>query len=184
MNRESTRRVRYRVDWLEMQSRPTRPAAQVPVGENITLTEAENFPQWFFFAMYDAVGQNYDWEDMHHFPSEDVNRLLDDEKTRMFTMGRHGWPQGFFLLDLRTEFVSDIAYFGLVEQAIGKRLGGWLLDQALKIGWESNSVKKMTVNTCTLDHRRARQLYESRGFRLARSAYRERFVSTERPQLK
>jgi hypothetical protein len=33
-----------------------------------------------------------------------------------------GWPQGFFMLDRREAGICDLAYFGLVPEAVG---AGW-----------------------------------------------------------
>ncbi len=176
--------LRYRVDWLEMRSPPESAPVPVPPGEDIFLAEAEEFPPWFFFAMYDAVGRDYEWEDMHLAPRGEVEGFLGDSKTRMFTMMRHGWPQGFFVLDARAAGICGISCFGLVEQAVGKGLGGWLLDQAVNIGWGSEGVRKMTVNTCTLDHPHARKLYEGRGFRLVASEDRRRMPATRRSRVR
>jgi hypothetical protein len=46
-----------------------------------------------------------------------------------------GWPQGFFMLDWRDAGLCDLAYFGLVPQAIGRGLGWWLLQCAILTGW-------------------------------------------------
>jgi hypothetical protein len=35
-----------------------------------------------------------------------------------------GWPQGFFMLDWREAGICDLAYFGLVPEAVGAGLGG------------------------------------------------------------
>ena len=104
----------YRVDWLEMRARPETVPVPAPPGEAVSLTEAEGFPRWYFFALYDAVGQDYVWEDMHLAPRGEVRRFLNDGRTRMYTMTRQGWPQGFFLLDTREPGICDISYFGLV----------------------------------------------------------------------
>ena len=116
----------------------------------------------------------YFWEDMHLERPEIVQEFLCDSRVRMYTMIRWGWPQGFFLLDSRQNAVCDISYFGLVPEAIGRSLGGWMLDQALEIAWKAKDMKKVTVNTCTLDHPHARNLYHGRGFRVVRSEQRQR----------
>jgi GNAT superfamily N-acetyltransferase len=82
-----------------------------------------------------------------------------------------GWPQGFFLLDWRSAGRCDLAYFGLVPQAVGRGLGSWLLQSAILTGWARDGVEKMTVNTCTLDHPRA-LIYSKRASASRRSAHR------------
>lgn len=167
----------YQVSWLELDTQPIK-KLQIPNGEEIFLVRATEIPLWFFFAMYDAVGKNYLWEDMHLVPESETKQFLNDEQVCMFTMIRQGWPQGFFMHDTRVRGICEISYLGLVEAAIGKGLGGWLLDQAVTIGWQVNGVTKITVNTCTLDHANAMPLYLGRGFCVIRTENRQRTIPT------
>ena len=169
-------RVRYRVTWLEMADPPGGGPRPMPNGEHVEVVEAVGFPEWLFFALYDAVGEGYAWDDMHEADPGDVSDLLGDPRSSLFLMYRSGWPQGFHLLDNRDPTVCEIAYFGLVEQAIGRGLGGWLLDDAIRRGWSKPAVTKLSVNTCTLDHPAALQLYSSQGFKPVRSEERTRVL--------
>jgi len=156
--------VRYTVTWLEMTDRPAYPRPPAPVGRPAALLRAESPPPWFFLGLYDAVGRDYAWEDMH---SEDEAALADwlaDGRTALYTLMRDGWPHGFFMLDARKEGVCDLSYFGLVPQALGTGLGRFLLESAVHTGWDIPGTEKMTVNTCTLDHPRALGLYQRAGF--------------------
>jgi len=75
-----------------------------------------------------------------------------------------GWPGGFFMLDTREPGTYDLAYFGLVPEAIGRGLSHWFLSSAVHMGWDRPEVQRMTVNTNTLDHPRALTLYQKMGF--------------------
>ncbi len=168
--------VGYQITWLELVAAPGKEPAK-PAGEqSVEVVEAAGFPEWLFFALYDAVGKDYAWDDMHEANPGEVSALLGHESTTLHLMLRCGWPQGFFLLDNRVNGICDIAYFGLVEQAMGKGLGGWLLDQAIAHAWSLGNVSKLTVNTCTLDHPSALHLYWGRGFRTVRSENRSRIL--------
>ena len=46
-------------------------------------------------------------------------------------------------------------------------LGGWLLQSAIELAWDKGP-KKLTVNTCTLDHPKALPLYQKMGFQPTR----------------
>lgn len=179
----SEHRLRYRVDYFELLTPPNRPPVSILSEQGIQMARAKVIPVWYFFALYDAVGHEYQWEDMHLKDREDVQKFLDDDRVEMHTMLRDGYPQGFFLLDWRQLGICDIAYLGLVREAIGNGLGGWLLDCALDIGWRWEGVAKMTVNTCTLDHPSARYLYEGRGFSYVRSQIRQREPSKFRSHM-
>ena len=59
------------------------------------------------------------------------------------------------------------AYFGLMPEFMGRRLGPYLLRWAVDAAW-STQPDKVTVNTCTLDHPKALSLYQKVGFRPVR----------------
>ena len=66
-------------------------------------------------------------------------------------------------LDFRVEGLGQLAYFGLIPEYIGRRLGYFFLYHATMIAW-SRPISKFLVNTCTLDHPRALPLYQRMGF--------------------
>lgn len=154
----------YTVTWLEMTERPSFPWPHLPAGDPASLLKADDPPVWFFLGLYDAVGRDYAWEDMHERSEEDLARWLHNPGTSLYTLMKNGWPHGFFMLDHRKPGICDIAYFGLVPQAVGRGLGRFLLESAVLTGWDLPGVEKMTVNTCTLDHPRALGTYQRCGF--------------------
>ena len=157
-------RVEYRVTWLEMTERPGFGWPPMPLGQEAALLKAEAPPAWYFLALYSAVGEDYAWTDRHDTPREELAAWLAYPGVALYTLMGHGWPQGFFVLDSREEGICDLAYFGLVPQAIGKGLGSWLLQAAILTGWERPGTRRRTVNTCTLDHPRALIRYQRFGF--------------------
>ncbi|BAS10948.1 acetyltransferase [Arthrobacter sp. Hiyo4] len=64
----------------------------------------------------------------------------------------------------------EIRYFGLSEQAIGRGLGGRLLEHGITAAWSLTQrfhlpqVSRVWVHTCTLDGPAALANYQSRGF--------------------
>jgi GNAT superfamily N-acetyltransferase len=73
-----------------------------------------------------------------------------------------GVPAGYAELDGRVEGEIELAYFGLVPDFIGQRLGPWLLDWAVRRAWIG--ARRVWVHTCTLDHPGALAMYERAGF--------------------
>jgi len=169
--------VTYTITWLEMSHRPTFPRPVQPVGKPAALLKAERPPAWFFLKLYDAVGRDYAWEDMHGEPEAELDAWLADPNTALYTLMRDGWPHGFFMLDHRTKGICNLAYFGLVPQALGSGLGRFLLESAVHTGWDMPDVERMTVNTCTLDHPRALGLYQRVGFTPIRRSEHTRLLS-------
>jgi hypothetical protein len=134
---------------------------------DIRLERAIDPPVWYFLSLYDAVGRDYEWQDRFDQAESDpaaLQAFVRDPDVVIWTALKHGWPHGFFVLDWRQEGVCDLAYFGLVPQAVGDGLGRALLETALATGWARDGVTRMTVNTCTLDHPRALSLYQKLGF--------------------
>jgi GNAT superfamily N-acetyltransferase len=56
----------------------------------------------------------------------------------------------------------QLAYFGLLPEFLGRRLGGWFLSESIARAWEWNA-RRVWVHTCSLDHPAALANYEARG---------------------
>ena len=171
--------VRYEITWLEMTSPPRSKARELPQGESVHLIECREPPAWWFLSLYDAVGRDYAWDDMQELASEEVIGFLRSPDMLLGAMIRDGWPQGFYLLDSRKQGLCELAYFGLVPEAVGRGLGSWLLSAAIQRGWSQWEVSKLTVNTCSLDHPRAIGLYVNSGFTPIRTESRERVLKRD-----
>ncbi len=174
-------RVPFTITYLEMAQRPAYGPAQLP--GDIRLERAIDPPVWFFLSLYDAVGREYEWQDRFIQAEEDpaaLQAFVRDPDVVIWTAMKHGWPQGFFMLDRREAGVCDLAYFGLVPQAVGTGLGRTLLQTAIATGWADDGVAKMTVNTCTLDHPAALALYQKMGFTPVRREERIRILAHDR----
>ena len=73
---------------------------------------------------------------------------------------------GFFELIAHNEKKEvEIAYFGLLEEFHNKKLGSYLLSQAIKKSFVEN-INRVWVHTCTLDHKNALKNYISRGMKI------------------
>ncbi|MEE9454334.1 MAG: GNAT family N-acetyltransferase [Paracoccaceae bacterium] len=174
--------ISYTVTFLEMTARPSYPYPPMPTGGPTVLLAADAPPAWHFLNMYDAVGTSHEWTDQHQKPVAEVTAFLHDPDVTMFTLMRTGWPAGFFILDARRTQECDLAYFGLVPEALGLGLGKYLLNTAILMGWEMPDVQKMTLNTNSLDHPRALPLYQKAGFTPVRREEHKRVLSRDRTQ--
>jgi GNAT superfamily N-acetyltransferase len=173
--------VTYTVTWLEMTARPTRPHAPAPATPATSVLRADAPPVWFFLALYDAVGRDYAWDDLHAEAEDKLKVMLHDPAVSMYTLMAAGWPHGFFLMDWRQPGRAELAYFGLVPQAIGRGLGAFFLDTAIRTGWDRPGVERLTVNTCTLDHPRALARYQKHGFGAVGQEQRTRILRRDLP---
>lgn len=173
-------RVDYTITYLAMETRPHYDWPHLPLGSTAALLKAEEPPVWWFLALYDAVGKDYAWEDIHSWEHAEIHEWLTSNQMSLYTLLDHGWPQGFFMLEDMGDDVVDLSYFGMVPEAVGRGLGGWLLKTAILTAWDREGIRKLTVNTCTLDHPRALALYQKNGFMPVRREETSRLLTRDR----
>ncbi|QDL90760.1 GNAT family N-acetyltransferase [Paroceanicella profunda] len=154
----------YTVTWLEMAERPSWPRPSLPGTVPTMLLAAEAPPVRWFLSLYEGVGAAYQWDDWQKRPAAELEAFVSHPDVTIYTLMRQGWSAGFFMLDSRVDGVCDLAYFGLMPEAVGAGLGGWFLRTAIHTGWDRPGTRKLTVNTCTLDHPAALPLYQKCGF--------------------
>ena len=173
-------KVDYTITWLEMTARPSFDWPHLPVGATAALLKADKPPVWWFLALYDAVGRDYAWEDIHKREHAELEGWLHKDAVSLYTLLDHGWPQGFFLIERQEAGVIDLAYFGMVPEVVGRGLGSWLMKTAILTAWDQPGATKVTVNTCTLDHPRALALYQKNGFTPVRREDKSRILARDR----
>lgn len=178
-SRRAGESVDYRVTFLEMDARPKYAWPHTPTGMTGALLKADSPPVWYFRALYDAVGRDYAWTDLHASEDTDIAAWLASPDVALYSLINHGWPQGFFLLDWRAGDSCELAYFGMVPQATGRGFGRWMLRTAILTAWARDEVRKLTVNTCTLDHPRALIHYQANGFIPVRQEDRARVLTRD-----
>jgi GNAT superfamily N-acetyltransferase len=180
MRHRAGEEVEITVTYLEMTARPSHPRPHLPAGPTAALVAAETPPVWYFLALYDAVGAEYEWTDQHAKPRDELAAFLADPSVTLYSFLRAGWPQGFFVLDARGRARCDLAYVGLVAGAIGQGLGRFLLLTAVHAAWDRPGVERVTVNTNSLDHPRALPLYQQAGFVPVRREVQRRMLTRDR----
>ena len=76
---------------------------------------------------------------------------------------------GYFELIFNQETrEAEIAYFGILKDYFGKKLGGYLLSEAIKLSFNIGYTR-IWVHTCSLDHKNALLNYQSRGMKVFKS---------------
>jgi len=149
------------ITYLEMTQPPFDPPPTVP--EGVTLQQVEHCSVAFYRFFYDTVGQDWLWYERRLLNDDELRAVLDDPAVTIHVAYRGGAPVGFFELDARQAGVVDLAYFGLLPEAIGQRIGPWLLRAALGLAWLQRP-GRVTVNTNSLDHPAALPTYRKAGF--------------------
>ena len=74
-----------------------------------------------------------------------------------------GAPAGMAEIDERNLEASELKFFGLAPDFIGRGLGRYFFTNILDLAW-SHAPKKLRLETCTLDHPAALPLYQKTGF--------------------
>ena len=163
MNKSATEIIKYRVTYLEMKKPPSFDWPKV-LKYKLNILKAENIPSWYFLFFYKQVGKKYYWTDWLNKSEKELNSFVSDKNVFFYTLIKDGWPAGFFMLDYREKKICNLSFLGLVEEAIGLGLGEYLLKTAILTAWDSKKIESLTVNTCSLDHKRALHLYQKNGF--------------------
>jgi len=172
--------IAYAITFLEMDERPRAPLPPRPANLVAAILASRNPPLDYFLYLYTQVGGPHEWTDRLQCPREETRDFVSNPAVSLHTLMLDGWPGGFFMLDVSDPPVCELAYFGLVPQAIGRGLGYWFLATAVDTGWAMPGIERMTVHTNTLDHPRALGLYQKVGFRPIRREERQRILSRER----
>ncbi len=151
------------VTFLEMTERPTRPTTPIPSG-SYALMRVEKPTAAFYRFLYNTVGEPWFWIDRKKLTDAVLLPEITDPKVELFVLYAGGQPAGYVELDRRQAPDVGIAYFGLIPDFIGRGLGKYLLNWAVDQAW-SYGPRKVTVETCSLDHPRALSEYQRAGFR-------------------
>jgi GNAT superfamily N-acetyltransferase len=153
--------IEVTVTFLEMASSPTH-LPPLPLNQNVALLAARDPQLHFYRYLLDRVGRRWKWERSLRLSDEVLAGELAQPGRDVRVLYLDGAPAGFF--DIRpTPEETEIAYFGLMDHAVGRGLGRWFLGAAIGAAWQTKP-KKVVVQTCTLDHPAALPLYQKLGF--------------------
>jgi GNAT superfamily N-acetyltransferase len=159
------------ITFLDMHEPPRRPAVDHPAGA-VHLERAAPPTPSFYRYLYTSVGEPWLWHERRLMCDAELREIIVDPQVEVHVLYVDGTPAGYAELDRREPDRTNLAYFGLMPEFIGRRLGAWFLDQSIRLGW-AGGTRRLTVNTCTFDHPRALPLYQSLGFRPYRQVERE-----------
>ena len=115
---------------------------------------------------YKEVGKKHRWTDRLIWSDKKWIEYLEDTRVNTYILKSNKDLIGYFeQIFYKDELDCEIAYFGILEEYIGKKLGGYLLSEAIKISFSIGS-KRIWVHTCSLDHKNALKNYLSRGMKI------------------
>jgi len=134
--------------------------------ENIILEKVDppDFQLNKFF--YKEIGKNHRWMDRLSWTDKNWINYINSLGVETYILKNKEDLIGYFEQNFNNQKLEcEIAYFGILEEYFGKKLGGYLLSEAIKKSFEKKS-KRVWVHTCTLDHKHALNNYISRGMKI------------------
>ncbi len=154
--------------FLEMNSMDELKAKARP--DNIEVVESQ-IPEFRFNRyLYQLVGEQWQWTDKLAWSDEQWREYAERGDLRTWVARSKGSIAGYYELQKQDNHDVELAYFGLAPKFIGMGLGGYFLSHAIESAWSWEPIKRLTVNTCTLDHHSALQNYQARGFKIFKTS--------------
>ena len=133
----------------------------------IKLIEPTDFQLNKFF--YKNIGKKHKWIDRLIWSEEQWIKYVSSKNVKTFVLKNNKDLVGFFELIIHFEKKEvEIAYFGILEEYQNKKLGSFLLSDAIKKSFHEN-VERVWLHTCSLDHKNALNNYLSRGMKIFKS---------------
>ena len=115
---------------------------------------------------YKQIGQNHHWIDRLVWDDKKWIDYVSNPNVFTFVLKNNENIAGFFeLIYHKNKLEIEIAYFGLLKDFMAKKLGGYMLTEAIKISF-SYKAKRVWVHTCSLDHKNALNNYLARGMKI------------------
>ena len=115
---------------------------------------------------YKQIGKNYQWVDRLIWADKNWIEYVSSPNLFTFVLKNNDDIAGFFeLMYHKDKLETEIAYFGLLKEYFGKKLGGYMLSEVIKKSFSYN-VKRVWAHTCSLDHKNALKNYLSRGMKI------------------
>lgn len=151
------------ITYLQMEDRPA-PFKLPPPAIPHAIIRAENPTLSFYRYLYDTVGADWAWTDRKKLSDEALEDVISNSATEIYVLYIKGVPAGFAELNKAGQPEAiDLAYFGIMPEFIGMKIGPYFLSWALEEAWREDPAS-VTVNTCTLDHPKALPMYQRFGF--------------------
>jgi GNAT superfamily N-acetyltransferase len=131
---------------------------------SLSLLEPINFQLNKFF--YKNIGKKHKWLDRLSWSEEKWINYVSSKNVKTYVLKFNNDLVGFFELIFHLEKKeTENDYLGILEEYQNKKLGSYLLSEAIKKSFISNT-NRVWVHTCTLDHKNALKNYISRGMKV------------------
>jgi ribosomal protein S18 acetylase RimI-like enzyme len=134
---------------------------------SLNLIDPINFQLNKFF--YKNIGKKHKWVDRLIWNEQKWINYVSSKKVKTYVLKNGDDLVGFFELIFHFEKNEvEIAYFGILEEYQNKKLGSFLLSEAIKKSFVQN-ISRVWLHTCSLDHKNALNNYIARGMKIFKS---------------
>ena len=131
---------------------------------SLNLVDPADFQLNKFF--YKNIGRNHEWVDRLSWSDKDWINYVSLKSINTYILKYKNDLVGFFELIFHKENnETEIAYFGILKEYQNKKLGSYLLSEAIKISFDKGT-SRVWVHTCSLDHKNALNNYIARGMKV------------------
>ena len=138
-----------------------------PEDYSLSLIDPINFQLNKFF--YKNIGKKHKWVDRLIWNEQQWINYVSSKKVKSYVLKDKDDLVGFFELIFHYEKREvEIAYFGILEEYQNKKLGSFLLSEAIKKSFNEN-INRVWLHTCSLDHKNALNNYIARGMKIFKS---------------
>lgn len=148
--------------YLQITARSGFKPAFLEYAAEIRIMEMQQRDVRFYKFLYSAVGEGWRWRDRIIMPEDELQALIQKPETSIHVMYARGTPAGYFELE-RQGASTELAYFGLRPEFVGRGYGKHLLSAAIDRAFE-DGCGRLWVHTCNLDAPEALDNYQKRGF--------------------
>ena len=132
----------------------------------LTFTEVRHCTVPYYRFLYGEVGKNWNWVERRRWSDEQLSELLTSPTVRIWVLAVEGCPAGYVELLRDGDGGVEIAYFGLMPEFTGRKLGKHLLTLEVGKAWVlEERPSRVWLHTCTLADPQALPNYIARGFR-------------------
>ena len=115
---------------------------------------------------YKNIGKKHKWVDRLIWTEERWIDYVTSKNVKTYILKFKDDLVGFFeLIHHQKKKEVEIAYLGILEEYHNKKLGSYLLSEAIKESFKNN-IDRTWVHTCTLDHKNALKNYMTRGMKI------------------
>ena len=116
-------------------------------------------------SLYMEVGGPWFWVDRLSWSEDQWRAWVERPEVETLVLYVGDQIAGYVELEAQAGENVEVAYFGLLQEFIGRGLGGYLLSVGVQHGWDMGATR-VWVHTCSLDGPHALSNYQARGFRV------------------